>query len=119
MEDLSHGKSPQDASVAHDQARRVRRQSTNPPGCRSPSSPSTTQNTTLLIVERYHYYRELANQLPNRSAVATAATLASECADLPALVPCLSSSSDSSEEEEEYWRRETQGMYWRHLDADA
>ena len=58
------------------------------------------------IVERY---RELANQLRNRSAAA---------ATLPDLVPCLSSSSDSSEEEEEF-EYETQGMYWRHLDADA
>ena len=46
------------------------------------------------------------------------ATLASECVDLPDLVPCLSSSSDSSEEEEEF-EYESQGMYWGHLDADA
>ena len=39
VEDLSHGKSPLDASAA--QARHVRRQSTKPPGCRSPSSSSS------------------------------------------------------------------------------
>ena len=39
VEDLSHGKSPLDASAA--QARHVHRQSTKPPGCRSPSSPSS------------------------------------------------------------------------------
>ena len=61
------------------------------------------------IVERY---RQLSNQRRDRS-VAIAATLASESADLPALVPCLSSSSDSSEEEEEF-KYETQGMYRRH-----
>ena len=121
MEDLSHGKSisPQDASAAYDQARHVRRQLTNPLGCRSLSSPSQNTTTTSpssavdkCIVERY---RELANRLRNRSAAATstAATLVSEYAGL---VPCLSS---SSEEEEEYRRRKTQAMYWRHLDADA